>query len=188
MPHLRLSLARLQAYTSGLLFMRLHLACAVLGTLQYRWIGEASRAERASLQQGLRESLQRIGQEFDGQIARSIAALQPSTAEAEDGSDAAYAARYMNWKQTGQHNGIFRRIAVARPQGSLHRASRPRAGGPARGASRHQIDRVRGLTRAGERERRERLRRRQPRRAPTRRQPRATAPPAGTSPRAQPRR
>jgi signal transduction histidine kinase len=92
--------------------------CAVLGTLQYRWIGEASRAERATLQQGLRESLQRISQEFDGEIARSCAALQPATGEPDDGSDEAYAARYMSWKQAGQHTGIFRRIAVARPQGN----------------------------------------------------------------------
>src|SRR5947207_2242837 len=107
-----------QPWLAWLVVGLLVILCAILGTLQYRWIGEASRAERASLQQGLRESLQRIGQEFDGQIARSIAALQPSTAEPEDGSDAAYAARYMNWKQTGQHTGIFRRIAVARPQGN----------------------------------------------------------------------
>lgn len=92
--------------------------CAVLGTLQYRWIGEASRAERATLQQGLRESLQRIGQEFDGEIARSIAALLPAAGVPEDGSDEAYAARFMSWKQAGQHAGLFRRIAVARPQGN----------------------------------------------------------------------
>jgi signal transduction histidine kinase len=91
--------------------------CAVLGTLQYRWIGEASRAERATLQQGLREGLQRISQEFDGEIARSIAALQAKGGP-EDGSDEAYAARYMSWKRAGQHTGLFRRIAVARPQGN----------------------------------------------------------------------
>lgn len=49
---------------------------AVLGTLQYRWLGEVSTAERDRLRTGLRTRASDISQEFDREIARTYVAFQ----------------------------------------------------------------------------------------------------------------
>jgi len=90
--------------------------CCTLAVLQYRWIGEVSRGERERLRDGLQASLQRLSQDFNSELNTACAALLPSPAEIEQsGRDAAYASRYAKSKETGRHDRLFRRVALAVP-------------------------------------------------------------------------
>jgi signal transduction histidine kinase len=55
--------------------------CAGLGALQYRWMGEISRAEESRLRTGLQGSLERAAAEFDRTIETTVRALVPSEAD-----------------------------------------------------------------------------------------------------------
>jgi signal transduction histidine kinase len=89
--------------------------CSVLGVLQYRWIGEISNAERQNLQAALEDRLDDLRRDFNEQISRSESALQPTALQVERvGREAAYAAQFLQWKQT--HEPLFRRIALAVPE------------------------------------------------------------------------
>jgi signal transduction histidine kinase len=95
----------------------LALLCSVLAVLQYRWIGEISRAEQERLQAGLQLSLNRISQDFTGTIGAASAALIPGEPEIEDmGKQAAYASRYSQWRETAAHGRLFKRIGIAEPR------------------------------------------------------------------------
>ncbi|HUQ93640.1 MAG TPA: HAMP domain-containing sensor histidine kinase, partial [Bryobacteraceae bacterium] len=91
--------------------------CGILGVLQYRWIGEVSRAERERLRDGLRESLRQLSEHFNREIAAACMALIPTRSQAEGGAEQAYALRYAKWRTTSRHNRLFGRIALAVPEG-----------------------------------------------------------------------
>ena len=94
----------------------LFVLCGVLGVLQYRWIGEASRADRDRLRNTLQATLQRLSREFNTEITDACVALVPqSPMNAGESGEAEYAARYREWKKTTRHGPIFRRIALAAP-------------------------------------------------------------------------
>jgi signal transduction histidine kinase len=94
----------------------LAIICCVLAVLQYRWIGEISRAEQERLRSGLQTSLQRLSQNFNTEIEAACAALQPSNRQVEEqGREAAYAARYEVWRHTSRHADLFSAIGVAVP-------------------------------------------------------------------------
>ncbi|MEO8371351.1 MAG: HAMP domain-containing sensor histidine kinase [Candidatus Solibacter sp.] len=99
---------------SWLIVGGLFLLCAVLGVLQYRWIGEVSEAARDRLHVSLQASLTRISQEFSTEIANACRAL---LAPAGDSQEADIAANFAQWKKTARHNLMFRHIALATPEG-----------------------------------------------------------------------
>jgi signal transduction histidine kinase len=90
---------------------------AVAGALQYRWIGEVSQAERVSMRAGLESSLKRLAEEFNLELNSGLAALMPSEPVDETAREAAYAARARQWRETAEHPELFRRIAIALPDG-----------------------------------------------------------------------
>lgn len=87
----------------------------VLGVLQYHWIGEVSRAERERLRESLQASLHRLGQELNLDIHSACAALIPAGTPDPDAVEAAYLARYLQWRDSGQYAPLFRRIALVVP-------------------------------------------------------------------------
>lgn len=92
--------------------------CATLGVLQYRWIDEASRAERERLRGSLQASLFRLGVGFNSDLVNACSALLPRFLPPDaDVSDQDYAALYRQWKESGQHGRLFSAIAIARPEG-----------------------------------------------------------------------
>jgi len=101
---------RRRAWLSWFAVGALLILCGILGVLQYRWIGEVSRAERERLRGNLQASLSRLSLDFNGEITAACAALI-STSEPD------YAARYAQWKESSQHSQLIRRIALAMPQG-----------------------------------------------------------------------
>ena len=95
--------------------------CCALAVLQYRWIGEVSRAERERLLYGLQASLERLSQEFNSELNAACAAHLASPQEIEEsGREAAYASRHERWREAGRHEQLFRAVALAVPEnGSL---------------------------------------------------------------------
>ncbi len=92
--------------------------CLVLAVLQYIWIGEISRAERTRLQDGLQSSLQRLAQDFNGEVSAALAALRPAEeAIEEQGREGAYAAAWMRWKESGAQPGLLMKAGLAVPKG-----------------------------------------------------------------------
>jgi signal transduction histidine kinase len=92
--------------------------CCVLAILQYRWIGEISRAEEERLKGGLQAALQRLSQDFNSAIEAACAALQPSNGEVDEkGRDEAYAARFDRWRNVSRHVDLFRAVGIAVPNG-----------------------------------------------------------------------
>jgi signal transduction histidine kinase len=91
--------------------------CCVLAILQYRWIGEISRAEQDRLRAALELALNGLRRQFNSEIARSFAALQVRNPDIEGlGRDAAYALRYRRWRESNRHSELFSRIGLAIPE------------------------------------------------------------------------
>jgi signal transduction histidine kinase len=92
------------------------LLCCVLAFLQYRWIGEISRAEQDRLRNGLRIALARISEEFNSGIESACAALQPANPEIENlGRERAYSARFAVWHKSAKYRNLFSAIGLAIP-------------------------------------------------------------------------
>jgi len=108
---------RLRARPSWLSVGLLAVLCCILALLQYRWIGEISRAERDRLRDGLQASLVRLSRDFNSKISTACSALLPSSFEIDQsGKESAYARRYAQWKESHRHEPIFRRVALAVPE------------------------------------------------------------------------
>jgi len=89
---------------------------AVLGVLQYRWIGEVSQAERQRLRAVLQSSLARLSQDFNAEITAACSALLPDAAAGDRDREKIYGARVAQWRESTRHDRLFRRIAVAVPE------------------------------------------------------------------------
>jgi signal transduction histidine kinase len=90
--------------------------CCVLAVLQYRWIGEISRAEQDRLRAGLQSALARLSEGFNSGIEAACAALQPSNPEVDElGRDRAYSARFAAWRASAKYPNLFSAIGIAVP-------------------------------------------------------------------------
>ena len=88
---------------SWLFVAAMFVLCAVLGALQYRWIGQVSVAERERLHQRLQADLNRLSQDFNSEFTVACRALAPA-ASAPDTvvAPADLAVRYAQWKKSGR--------------------------------------------------------------------------------------
>ena len=87
--------------------------CATLGVIQYRWIGEVSRAEHDRLKAGLQASLQRVSEDFDAEIRSVYSALSTeSSSSDEEERERELAIRYARWRSTSQYSGLVRRLVI----------------------------------------------------------------------------
>jgi signal transduction histidine kinase len=91
-------------------------ACCVLAVFQHRWITDFSAAQRDRLHQELQARLNLLARSFNDEISAACSALLPPAHEPAHRNDArqpqaAYAARYDNWKQSNPP--VFRRLALA---------------------------------------------------------------------------
>lgn len=92
--------------------------CAVLGGLQYHWVGELSLAERHRLKSGLQASLNRLSRDFNSEISGACAALVPmSQSVSQPPPEEAYTARYLQLRESSQSEPFFRAVARAVPHG-----------------------------------------------------------------------
>lgn len=89
--------------------------CGVLALLQWRWLGEVSRAERERLRGSLQASLYRLSQDFNSEITTACLALLPYGFDRE-WLDRDYSARYEQWRNNSRHPRLFSRLGLAAPR------------------------------------------------------------------------
>ena len=89
--------------------------CGVLAALQFRWIGEVSRAEQQRLKEDLTTKLDLLRRNFNQEVESACYALVPPASQIdEQGREAAYALQYRRWDQS--HERLFKRVALAIPE------------------------------------------------------------------------
>ncbi len=107
-----------QAALSWLMVGALFVLCAVLGVLQYRWIGEVSVAAQERMQRSLQLSLGRMSQDFNQELLNACRALIPTlTPRDARAAESEVEAQFDQWKRNNRGGLMFRRIAMAVPQG-----------------------------------------------------------------------
>lgn len=108
----------------------LALLSVCLGLLQYRWLGEISRADGDRLQSSLQSSLNRLSEAFNAELTRSAAALLPDQPLADQARrHQRYAERFLENREQGR-GFLFRSLSLAVPEGDsvqLYRLD-PRSG------------------------------------------------------------
>ena len=85
-------------------------ALGVLGTLQYRWLGAVSEAERERMRTSLRARATELGQEVDGELTRIYAAFRADTAGLDAEPAKAIANAYTRWRDAAQHPDLVKAI------------------------------------------------------------------------------
>jgi signal transduction histidine kinase len=95
--------------------------CSALGVLQYRWIDEASRAERDRLRAGLKAALIRFSTALNSDLTAAVASFLPEGGPPERAiQPEELRARFLEWRESSSHDDLFRRIGLV-----TFRASRP---------------------------------------------------------------
>lgn len=105
-------------WVSWLFVGALVLLSVSLAVLQYRWIGEVSKAERERLRSTLQTSLNRLSQDFNSELRAAFEALIPERADLTGSErESEYAARYAQWRDLAHHHRMFKSISRATPHG-----------------------------------------------------------------------
>lgn len=86
---------------------------AVLATIQYRWLGEVSQAERERMRAGLRTRASEFGQEFDAELTRTYLAFQVDGERLEADPEATLRAAYARWQSAAAAPEIVKAVYVA---------------------------------------------------------------------------
>jgi len=71
---------------------------ALLATLQYRWLGEVSEAERDRMRAGLRTRATEFARDFDGELTRTYVAFHVSADALDADAPVALADAYAKWR------------------------------------------------------------------------------------------
>ena len=88
-------------------------ALAALATLQHRWLGEVSEAERERMRAGLRTRASAFAQEFDGEITRLFLAFHVDPDLLDGDPAAAIAGAFAAWQAATPAPAIVRGIYIA---------------------------------------------------------------------------
>jgi len=86
------------------------LLLGVLGTLQYRWLGAVSEAERERMRTSLRTRTTDIGREFNGELTRIYAAFRADVAGLDAEPAKALADAYTRWRTSAPHPDLVKAI------------------------------------------------------------------------------
>jgi signal transduction histidine kinase len=87
----------------------------VLATLQYRWIGEVSRAERERMQTGLRVAAMRFARELDREIGSILFAFLPQRGGDDSDPGVRFARRYAEWARSSPDVRLVRDVWLVEP-------------------------------------------------------------------------
>jgi signal transduction histidine kinase len=87
---------------------------ATLGTLQYRWLGEVSEAERARMRDGLRARTSEFTQAFDRELTRTYSAFHLTSDQIAGGERAALEEAWTRWRAAAPAPGLVHDIYLAR--------------------------------------------------------------------------
>ncbi|HEX8396160.1 MAG TPA: HAMP domain-containing sensor histidine kinase [Pyrinomonadaceae bacterium] len=95
-----------------LLALLLPVLLGVLATLQYRWLGEISTAERERMQARLQTDARRFGQDFNAEMTKAFFAFQFDLEDAEDADK--LSERYALWQKQTQFSALVSEIYVTK--------------------------------------------------------------------------
>jgi signal transduction histidine kinase len=84
----------------------------VLAALQYRWIGEVSRAERQRLQVRLDTAAEHFGDDLAREVSRAFFAFQPGVLGRKAGNEPSVAERWRRWRETAPQPSLVRDVYV----------------------------------------------------------------------------
>jgi len=100
------------------------LLVVLLGTLQYRWLGQVSEAERAQLQRSLAQRANEFGVEFDREIALVYELLTIENSALEGEVWSVMTDRYDTWRGRALYPDLIRALYVARSSPGGHALAR----------------------------------------------------------------
>jgi signal transduction histidine kinase len=103
---------------------------ATLATLQYRWLGEVSQAERERMRASLRTRTSEFTTEFDGDLTRTYVAFHVDGDQLDADASGAIAAAYLRWQSTATVPALVRAVYLA--EGRTFDAARLRRFNPER--------------------------------------------------------
>jgi signal transduction histidine kinase len=86
---------------------------ALLATLQYKWLGQISAAERERMAATLRVRAGAFGEDFDRELNRAYLLFQMTPAPADDSAPAQVGARYDRWQATARFPRMIKEIYLA---------------------------------------------------------------------------
>ncbi|MDQ4121801.1 MAG: HAMP domain-containing histidine kinase [Acidobacteriota bacterium] len=95
-----------------LLAILLPLLLGVLATLQYRWLGEISAAERERMQARLQTDVRRFAQDFNGEMTKAFFSFQLDIADVENAERIAQS--YALWRRQTEFPALVSEIYVTR--------------------------------------------------------------------------
>lgn len=97
---------------------------ALLATLQYKWLGQISGAERERMTATLNTRAAAFAQDFDREIARAYLLFQIATAQDEGSVAAGVAARYDRWQATARYPRMIKDVYLVPGDAATGAASR----------------------------------------------------------------
>jgi signal transduction histidine kinase len=86
---------------------------AILATLQYRWLGEVSDAERDRMRASLRSRASEFTQEFDGELTRTYLAFHVGSDQLDGDAAAVLADAYGRWQSAAKIPALVRAVYLA---------------------------------------------------------------------------
>src|SRR5215470_6389403 len=84
----------------------------LLGTLQYRWVGQVSEAERLRLRAGAKTRAEALGRDFDREVTRAFLGLQMDPETLKERAFDRYAERYEFWQRRAVHPGLVKDVLL----------------------------------------------------------------------------
>ena len=87
---------------------------AALATLQYRWVGQVSEAERAQLGESLDRRVQELAEDFDRELSRAFRVFQPVDALSTPMQAEPFARRYDEWLRSAPFPALVKTAWFAR--------------------------------------------------------------------------
>lgn len=85
---------------------------ASLAVLQFRWTGQLSEAQRATIETALANSVHQFEQEFNRELAHLLNVFRPDPAAAANGEWERYLERYEEWYQSSAHAPLISRVLL----------------------------------------------------------------------------
>lgn len=86
---------------------------AILATLQYRWLGEVSEAERERMRAGLRTRASELAQEFDAELTRAYVTFHVGSDQLDADAAGALAGAYATWQANAKIPALVSAVYLA---------------------------------------------------------------------------
>ena len=86
---------------------------AILATLQYRWLGEVSEAERERMRASLRTRASELAQEFDAELTRAYVTFHVGSDQLDADAAAALADAYARWQASAKIPALVGAVYMA---------------------------------------------------------------------------